>query len=307
MNDDLRDDAVERLIRIAGPRPAVPADIAARVRANVHEAWRNEVGAGRTRSRFIWTLPLAAAIATAVILTINRTSSEPEQPWVVARIERVTGNAPQLTAGAAVNARSTITTAAARAAFRLADGTSIRIDEQSRVRFDTPHRIALESGALYVDAKHSGIRIETPFGIVRDVGTRFEVRVTADKARIRVRDGEIAVANHHARRGEQLDVMRNGDVATTDVPPFGGDWRWLMDLSPRFQLEGARVAEFLAWVSAESGMEVRYDSQATAHHAAETTMHGSVGDLRADVAADAILPTARMRASIRGGVLTVSR
>ena len=307
MNDDLRDDTVERLIRIAGPRPAVPADVAARVRANVHQTWRAEVDARRTPSRFLWTLPLAAAIATAIILTMTRAPQTPVQPWVVAHVERVTGTAPGLVAGAPINARSTIGIASARASFRLPDGTSIRLDQNSRVRFDTPHRIALDRGAVYVDAKHSGIRIQTPFGIVCDVGTRFEVRVTDSAARVRVRDGEIAVASHHARRGEQLEVTRGGEVATTPIPPWGGEWDWMMELSPRFQLEGATVTEFLSWVGAESGLEVQFDSQQTAHHAASTTLHGSLGELRADVAAEAILPTARMNASVKRGVLTVTR
>src|SRR4051812_40852828 len=119
----MNDDPVERLLKIAGPRPAVPAEVAARVRANVREAWRAEVDA--RRSPFIWTLPIAAAIATAITLTITRAPQTPVQPWVVAHVERVTGTVPGLVAGAAINARSTIGTASARASFRLPDGTSI--------------------------------------------------------------------------------------------------------------------------------------------------------------------------------------
>ena len=302
MSDELHDDAVARLIQIAGPRRAVPVDVAARVKANVHAAWRAEVDA-RTRGRFLWTLPLAAAIATAIILTITHQPVAPTRPWVVARIDRVSG-ASSLSAGAPIEARSSITTSNERASVRLPDGTSVRIDQHSRVRFDTPHRLAVESGAIYVVAARSGIRVQTPFGMVRDIGTRFEVRVTGGATRVRVRDGEVIAAARHLVRGEQLDA-RPGSAITSKVPTWGPDWEWTMDVAPRFAIEGARVSQFLDWVGSESGLEIRYDSPATAERAARTTLHGSMSDLRPDVAAVAILPTAGLRATVGEGVLTV--
>jgi hypothetical protein len=304
MSNDLRDDAVERLIKIAGPRPAVRADVAARVKANVRDAWRAEVGASRTRGRFIWTLPLAAAIATAVVLTITHTPQTTVQPWVVAHVERVTGATPGLKIGASVIARSTIVTTEGRASFRLADGTSLRLDTHSRLRFDTPHRLALESGAVYIDTARRGIRLQTPFGLVRDIGTRFEVRLTPASARIRVRNGEVVFMNQHAHRGEQLDVV-NGEVKTSRTATWGDEWDWAMELAPPFELEGAHVTQFLAWVSGETGLDVIYDSPATAHRAEATTMHGSRAAVRPDVAAKAFLPTAGLQATIRDGVITV--
>lgn len=297
-------DEVERLIKLAGPRPAVPADVAERVKANVHAAWRAEVDA-RHRGRFLWTLPLAAAIATAVILTINREPAVSPATWIVARVERVSGASASLAKGQSIAARSTIATNAERASVMLADGTSVRIDAHTAVRFDTPHRIALNSGAIYVSAAHSGLRVQTPHGVVRDIGTRFEVRVTAAATRVRVREGEVIVATHHAIRGQELDVTSNANVTTSPIATWGRDWEWTMDVAPSFNIEGVRVSQFLAWVGGESGFEIRYASKATEERAARATLHGSIGGLRPDVAADAILPTAGLRSRIDNGVLTV--
>jgi len=235
MSDPNEDDTVARLIRTAGARPAVPSDVAARVRANVHDAWRSDVDTNRKRGRMIWTLPIAATIATAVILGVTNQSVRPPQPWVIAHVERVSGAGSHLHAGDAIEARSTIATDANRASFTLADDTTIRVDEHSRVRFDTPHRIAVDAGAVYIATARSGIRVATPFGIVRDVGTRFEVRVTPDAARVRVRDGVVMVASHRAARGEALNVTA-GNVTTERIATWGGDWDWTMDLAPPFAL-----------------------------------------------------------------------
>lgn len=306
MNEPNEDDTVGRLIRGAGPRPAVRGDVAARVRANVHDAWRAGIETKPDRGRLIWTLPLAAAIATAVILTVTNRTTPTAQPWIVAHVDRVSGNGSRFHAGEGIVARSTITTANERASFVLGDGTSIRIDEHSRVRFDTPHRIAVDSGAVYITTARSGIRVATPFGTVRDIGTRFEVRVTPGAARVRVRDGSVMLASHRAGRGEQLDVTSAGAVTTGPAPTWGGEWEWTMDLTPPFTLEGASVAQFLGWVSAESGLEVRYATTAIEQRAKQTTLHGSAGALHPDVAAKAILPTAGLHATIEDGVIRVT-
>lgn len=307
MNDDLHDDrhedTVERLIKLAGPRPAVPIDIAARVKANVHDAWRAEVDK-RSRARWIWTLPLAAAIATAVILTITNRPTAPATPWIVARIERVSG-VNTLTTGQQIASRSTIDTANGRASVRLPDGTTVRIDDHSRVRFDTPHRIALQAGAVYITSAHSGLRVETPYGLVRDIGTRFEVRLTVNMARVRVRDGIVMVGAKRATRGQQLAFQTPAEVFADSARTWGTEWEWTNDVAPNFAIEGTRVSDFVNWVAGERGIDILYDSQATKARAERTTLHGSIASLRPDVAAKAILPTAGLHATIDDGVITV--
>ncbi|HSK80865.1 MAG TPA: hypothetical protein VLQ45_30715, partial [Thermoanaerobaculia bacterium] len=63
--DDSPDD-VARLIRLAGRRPAVPEDVAARVRAAAHEQWQSGLRR-RARARFLWTAGALAAAASIVL------------------------------------------------------------------------------------------------------------------------------------------------------------------------------------------------------------------------------------------------
>ena len=307
MNEHEPIDDVESIVRSAGRRPPVPAEIAERVRANVHQSWRAEADARRTRRRFMYAFPLAAAAAIALVVLYLRPESRQDvrpAPVQVATVERVTG-ATTLSVGQAILTSSEVATGSGRAALRMSDGTSVRVDQQTRLRVDALRQLTLQSGAIYVDTASSGIRIHTPFGVVRDVGTRFEVRVTEKSARIRVREGEVIVNDRSAHRGEQLDLAPGGAIAMSRIATWGDDWGWLNDIAPVFAVDGKRVAEFLSWVSNESGMEVRYENDATAKKAADVVLHGSIGTLRPVAAADSVLPAAGLRGDAKDGVLTV--
>ncbi len=307
MNErQLSDDAVEKLLRIAGPRPPVPPERAARAKANVREAWAAGVRRRRFQRRALWSAPLAAAAMFAIIfLLIPRPRFVPVASPPIATVERVIGSA-SVALGERVPLHAAVTTSdGARAALRLADGTSMRIDRSSHVRFDAPRRFVLDRGAIYIATVHTGVEVVTPFGVVRDVGTAFEVRVGSDSARLRVRDGEVVVGSHRAGKGEQLDVSARG-VSASRVPTWGSEWEWASSVAPALALDGKRVTAFLAWVSGEGGVEVRFDSPITARKAAATTLHGSINGVPPLAAAEAVLPTAGMRATFDRGVLTVS-
>jgi ferric-dicitrate binding protein FerR (iron transport regulator) len=307
MDNEQKDD-VASVVRLAGRRPAVPEELARRVKANVRDAWRTEVDARRTRRRFLVALPLAAAAAIAAVVFFMRPPATrpvaPLAPIQVASVERVVG-ATTLTGGQKIFTAGDIATGTGRVALRTNDGTSVRVDEQTHLRFDSSNSITLLSGTIYLDTARSGYRITTPFGVVRDVGTKFEVRVTPASARVRVREGEVVIGDRSAHRGEQLEASKGGALAVSRIATWGDDWGWLNDIAPAFAVDGKRVAEFLDWVSSESGMEVRYENGATAQKAANVVLHGSIGPLRPVAAADSVLPTAGLRGDVKDGVMTV--
>src|SRR5688500_18817774 len=86
-------DPVARLVRLAGARPPVPEERAARVEGRVFEAWQASVAA---RRRFRWTswgagLAAAAGIAVVVGLAWRQAAQPPPPPVLVATVERVSG------------------------------------------------------------------------------------------------------------------------------------------------------------------------------------------------------------------------
>jgi ferric-dicitrate binding protein FerR (iron transport regulator) len=86
----------------------------------------------------------------------------------------------------------------------LIDGTAISFDRATLAVFENAQHVTLERGAAYIDSgraagAESALRVETAFGAVRHLGTRFEVRVAAASMRVRVREGLVAVARGATR------------------------------------------------------------------------------------------------------------
>jgi ferric-dicitrate binding protein FerR (iron transport regulator) len=199
MDDEtpLADDPIGRLVRLVGPRPGVAAERERRVKAAVRAAWRGEVRR-RSRRRALWAVGALAA-AAALALTIGRAPRERLTPRPVPPVATVATVAAAvgvagLAAGDAVSRDATLDTGEdGSVALRLAGGAAVRLDARTRLVLRSPSALELAGGALYVDSGGAGgaVEIRTAFGVARDVGTRFEVRVGAASVRLRVREGEV--------------------------------------------------------------------------------------------------------------------
>lgn len=334
------DDRIAWLLRLAGPRPAAPAEHAERVRQAVRDAWREEMTRRRRRRRRRWaaavTLPVAAALAVAVLLTGRgdpESAVQPETaapPVEVAQVEALAGRVHRalpgddvavgalLVAGETLTSGTALTTAGdGRAALRLASGPSLRLDVGTRVRLVTATVLSLERGAVYVDSGRSAddpgpaVEVRTGLGVVRDVGTQFEVRLDAadSRVRVRVREGRIHLdrgdRSWRADAGAELRVASDGSLHRGEVPLSGPEWAWILRVSPPFALDGSRLDTFLGWVVRETGWQLAFADRRIADQAPEITLHGTIDELRPDQALDAVLPTCGLRYRIDGDRLVI--
>ena len=323
------EDATARLLRTAGPRPEAPADRAARVRSAVHRHWQAKTRRRAVRRRMLVPAALlatAAALVLAVRLTTPRQDVVAPVGETVASVERVEGEArrfPRTPGAGTVPARLSPedslragewveTGAAARAALRLSDGTSTRLDSGSRARLLSATVIELAYGALYIDTGRDakGLEVRTPLGTLHDIGTQFEVRLRDSSLRLRVRTGVVELRRGDqsipARPGTELTLAAAGAVSTT-VPTYGPEWEWAVSLAPAFAIEGRPLAAFLEHLSREHGWALRYADAALAREASGIILHGSVNGLRPREALAVALSTSGLAHHFRGGELLVSR
>ncbi len=177
-----------------------------------------------------------------------------------------------------------------RVAFRLAGGSSVRLDADSRVRVASRDTLELERGALYVDsAAGSGVEVRTTLGVVRDIGTQFEVRLASEHETdapllVRVREGMIHLERegeetHEAGRGSELRLRGDGAVERAEVSIYGPQWDWVLETAPAPEVEGQSLRAFLDWLVREGGWTLRFADQETEAQAAETVLHGSIAGL----------------------------
>lgn len=118
---------------------------------------------------------------------------------------------------------------------RLGDGTVVVLNTDSAASFDMAaahRRVVLRRGEIMIttgsDQAYAGLRpfwVDTPFGALQALGTRFVVRLEDGRVRVSVQEG--AVRMHPARGGEAVTAR------------VGESW-WLRD-------EGATAAEYLGF------------------------------------------------------------
>ncbi|MBF8299667.1 MAG: hypothetical protein HW394_37, partial [Acidobacteria bacterium] len=205
------------------------------------------------------------------------------------------------------------TTAGGRAALRLADEVSVRVDSGTRLRLESQATVVLEEGAIYVDSGSrrgaSALEVRTRLGVARDIGTRFEVRLGGSGLRVRVRDGLVQLTqnrqSHDAKPGEELTLGDNGSAERRTVPVYGSDWDWTSALARPFELEGRTLREFLDWISGENGWQLRFADSAVEQKSAEAILHGSIQGLTPYEALSAVLPTSGVEHQLDNGVLRI--
>lgn len=298
---------VDRLLALAGPRDAVPAERLERMRAAVHDAWTTESATDTQRRKrvLVWAFAAVATAVAALIVTVlwrqppAHGEAQAVRQWV---------NVPEI-----------VTAAGEFRSIRLRNGADLRIDGGSRVLMtEDQSQLHLIAGAVYVDsrgASHMPI-VNTPGGQVTDVGTRFEIRVidAAGTTRVRVREGRVRMEQTRAilleagAAQELVSYPERGGIDRRDVEPFGADWAWVARASPRFELEGKSLGNFLDWIQREGAWTVVFAPPALERSARSTVLHGSIEKMSTTEALETILPACGLthRLDLKTGRVTVA-
>ena len=291
MNEE---EQVRRLLEEAGPRPEVPPEDLAKIKAAFRAEWAEHVRRRRSPDRRLWLLAASVLLMIGLGWWLWPVSSTP-----VARVE---------TSGQTINAGAELETGESPTAFRLDGGSSLRLDIGSRVRLVSASKVRLERGAVYLDSEGTGtVAVQTPLGTVTELGTQFEVRLLGSAVRVRVREGAVRLrgneVSHRADAGTELVLRDDGSVTRSPIAAYGPPWDWVLKAAPPLQIEGLTLAEVLKRVVRETGWTVRYEDPAIAASAGGIVVHGNVEHLAPDQALDVVLPGAGLDHRVVDGVL----
>lgn len=314
------DNRIGTLIRLAGERDMPSPAALARARAAAETAWRAGLQRMPATPRARW-LPAVWALAAGLFaLAIGgawyRTAPPAAPVALIAALSdgvTLTGQDAAPVVGTVVPSGATLETTSGRVALAL--GTlSLRVDRDSRLRFDAPDRVTLLDGGVYVDSggvnARAELHIATPAGVVRHLGTQFQVAVGGDVTRIQVREGRVAVDGRvtlEVAAGEKLDVHGTNAVLTRSQPAFGEAWDWASQTAPALDIENRLLAEFLAWIAREHGWQLRYSDAALQARAQEVRLHGSLDGLDTNGMIERVALITGTPLALHGGTLNVGR
>jgi len=319
------EEVTAQLLRLAGAPADPPAERTARVREAVHHEWRAD-----RRQRLVRRNTVVALLGVAASLLVGiwwrppRPETQPVsdpiaiaqrvqgRPFIVRQPGRLEASKPLTMSSSAYPGDLIQTDETSRAALRATDGSSVRIDTASRIKFVAQDVIEVIAGAAYISTASTshGFEIRTPRGTVRDLGTQFEVRLIESSLRLRVRSGTVEIgrgpSHTTAEAGTETMVTASG-ITVRRMPVFGSEWAWTTDVAPPFAIEGRTLRAYLDHLTGEQGWTLQYADASVAETAGRTVLHGSVDALTAEEALGVTLATSGLKYHLRKGELLVSR
>lgn len=305
--DAPREDSIARLINLAGPRPTVPEDVQARVRASVRAEWRRVTVRRRTPR---WMLPaaLAASVVLAAVLAGLFLANDAEPIATVAVAYELTQESgTPLATGDPVFAGDTIVTGPNGAALGFPNGLSLRFAGQTTATLNAADEITIVAGRIYADTGPSvrderRITVNTPVGSASDRGTQFVVGYDDLAMTVAVRRGSVDVSGRRASwtadAGQKLTVQPDEEAVFDEVGPQDGFWDWTAALAPVFDIENRSIFDFLNWAAQETGRDLVFANDSVRRAAMASTLSGSIAGFTPSEAIEAVLPTTRFEVRI---------
>ena len=313
-------DLVASLIRAAGRRTEPPEEAYRQVLSAAADAFRRKTAKRRERTWLLWAA--AAGVAVFAIALMLQWTPPAAQRAPIARIERAIGSVEQATGDvwsplgeatvAFTRGTKIRTLAGGKAGLVLEGGASLRLAAETEIMLDTPPRLYLQRGTIYLDNVGSvgtGYQIETPAGTARDVGTQFELKVAGRSLRLRVREGRVEIDQTGGiltgSAGEQLELDLLGGVTRSPIAATDSVWQWAEAVAPAPDIDGQPATVLLSWVARETGRQLHYESTAVETRAANVILHGNIRHLAPLAALDVMLATTDLEYALVGDTMEV--
>ncbi len=338
MNGLEPDGPVEQSLGAALVTPPLSAAAVERIRTAVEAEWRGATPSGAAAGRVVplslrrrfararaWIPLTAAASLASVGLAVLFSPSNP-----AAIVGRLSGSQSgtlkvsvgplglfghrELRVGEVLRQGESVSSSGASLVI-LNRGGTLRVASDTRLEFDSPARMTLTAGRVYLefppdDAVANALEVSTRLGSVAHLGTEYEIDSDEQAVRIRVREGSIrftgAAGSRVVNAGTELVATADQRVATEHIATYGESWAWAAALAPDYDVEGKDLASLLRWSGRELGRPIKYADESVRALAQQTVLHGSVRGESPQQALSDMLATTSLGYQVRGDDLVIS-
>lgn len=306
-SDSPSEDAIARLLNLAGPRDDIPADVERRVHDRVRNEWRSSVARRRTLQ---WSVPLALAASLVLAIALNNRTPDVAPPAVlkpIATVARINGStdlsANRLSVGDPVYAGDTISTADGQGiSLAMSSNLSLRLASATTVTIDSIDEVTLAAGRIYADSgqaiyRDRHITIVTDVGVATDIGTQFAVGYLQDEMSVAVREGTVDVSDqsesYTAKSGDRLVLQPDSGVVFEQISKYDDSWDWAVALAPAFDIHNRSLLDFLNWTARETGKELEFANHDVRMAVMRTILSGSVSGFTPSEALESVMATTK--------------
>ena len=321
-------DMLDELLRHSSPRPAPAADKTAVARAELRREWQELTGQRRRRRR-IQTFAIAASVLLGLTVATLSWRAPVTEFVPVATLDKTFGTVyllgedselrPTDSLDTILSGQTIVTGNDSGLSVAWGNGGSIRVDENTRIRFTDTEVAFLEEGRVYFDSVYSLLSassaddapiftLETRHGTVTHLGTQYMAAIEGDRLVVSVREGNVLIRGRlHEQQvdtGQQATVTGSQRPGLLSINRSGAEWDWVARTMPAADVDGRTLSEFLDWVSRELGLDLRFEGDAKAV-ANEAILRGTVDTLPED-ALRLRLATAALNWRIEEGVIYIS-
>lgn len=269
-------DSIESLVKLAGPREALPEDVKSRLEAHFR-AQLQEVRRGRLFRRASYFAAMAALLVLGIMLSLPETefSELGSVLRIAGRVELIReDDRYPLSEGSVIPIGARLVSdGGGRALIGLDGSTTLRIDMNSVVDMESARQLRLSVGSVYIDTGEqagakSGVTVVTEFTRIVDTGTQYLVTADELKTVVSVREGSVTIitdvtsveSKPLSDMAQQLVFSGAYQLSAEQIDKHGGVWSWVQKVSPRFDTKDRPWYELLHWVSRETGRGLSFDS-----------------------------------------------
>jgi ferric-dicitrate binding protein FerR (iron transport regulator) len=291
-------DAVEALLEKAAPRQAPPSEDERNVRDAVFAEWRAVTGKVKVRRR-LTQFAIAASVLVAVVVSFNTLQDLNVKPVQVATIDKDRGSIYLVGEQSLMQEASDLASVFAGQVIETGDdgalslewakGGALRIDNNTRIEFESPDSVTLKFGQVYFDSGSetvaaitgSGLQIQTEHGVVQHLGTQYMTTIDGQELVVRVREGRVSVDGNYvdqavAVAGQQMTISGGATPSVLDIDRFGEIWAWVEELAPTVSMDGRSTLDFLMRISRETGLALEFESPEAEAAARAGELYGTI-------------------------------
>jgi|GEM_PF-1497653 ferric-dicitrate binding protein FerR (iron transport regulator) len=164
-------------------------------------------------------------------------------------------------------------------------GADLRLAAGSVMQWQDAENLQLSSGSLYIDTKErSDFNVQTAFGVVRDIGTRYMVSTDAETMHVAVREGAAEVDSTFGRYIAEAQPLQAAVLEVTAVgvaerveTTADSRWDWIHQVSSGYSERP--VPALLDAIGRDLGKQVSYASRGVEATVTNTTVTGELEGL----------------------------